>query len=773
VFTAFILIETIGIAVAANGNFYLSFPLQNRDSYNAVITSVFDHSMDTSYTPNNTVIAYTGEKGESIYGSDCPIPNPNGGANLCGFKNSLGTNFIVNGHYSGGGAPNYLYYDGHPAYDYSTIDQSPNGIIPVLAAADGVAHNGSNTWNVVYIDHGNGYATYYLHLYNRTVPDNTAVSRGQIIGYSGSTGANAPHLHFEVRKNGVPVDPYGWQGDSVDPYTKAENINLWLHPEIITQSIYCKNMDCSTTPVKPGDNLTFVYNISNPYSYNIDNVRLGAQIRMNNTAGNWTDDPSNDKVVNLLPGAQDYSRNFTVPQSASSGFYDARWVILNDTTGNWIDSKEMNSIFSIQTSVVGGRSGGPDNFGYTFKDSNTQNGPAYNWIDITSTGTMILNNSDDIYLDNLPVGFFFNFYGTDYSQVSITNNGIVLASGGTSQYINQPIGSSTPHNFIAPFWDDLVTWNGSTGGPVGSIYYETMGNAPNREFVVEWKDNQHYSSSSSGVTFEAILYEGSNNIKFQYKNVDFGIVSGSTGSDLPPYDKGGSATAGIEGPDGRGLQYSYNEQVLLPNLAILFKFPQYAGTNLYLSKQAPSSKDRGSTMTYTLFYHNFGDVAAPNVVLKDTLPAEVEFVSASDSGSYDSVTRNVTWNIGDVLPSGHGYENITVRIPDTVAIGTTIQNNARINTSNLEVRYDDNVASAQTVVTGLNLPANVSVEPNFGGIGTPSVYWQTPITFSYQSGPTATGVNITIHIDDGGSDITGSMTGGPPSWLFLLNAPKR
>ena len=127
-----------------------------------------------------------------------------------------------------------------------------------------------------------------------------------------------------------------------------------------------------------------------------------------------------------------------------------------------------------------------------------------------------------------------------------------------------------------------------------AIYYQTLGTAPNRMFVVEWYNNQHYSNSQKGVTFEAILYEGSNNIKFQYKNVEFGTVTGSISSDLPPYDKGGSATVGIEASSGSGLQYSYNQQVLSPELAILYKFPQYAGTNLYLSKLAPVMKEDSS-----------------------------------------------------------------------------------------------------------------------------------------------------------------------------------
>jgi uncharacterized repeat protein (TIGR01451 family) len=406
---------------------------------------------------------------------------------------------------------------------------------------------------------------------------------------------------------------------------------------------------------------------------------------------------------------------------------------------------------------------GPDSFGYKCLDSNTPTGPTYDWIEISDTGTVVLPNSDDQWVVGINLGFFFNYYGTDYSQLAIGNNGLLFSGIGTSQYVNDPITQSPRiHGFIAPFWDDIVTW-----GSAGAIYYQTLGIAPNRKFVVEWYDNQHYSSSSSGITFEAILYEGTNNILFQYKDVDFGSVSGAVGGDNPPYDNGGSATVGIEDPTGTiGLQYSFNEQVITLGLAILFKFPPFTGTNMYLSMNAPASMDHGNTMTYTLYYNDFGDVAAQNVVLQAILSSNVDFVSASDGGTYDSPTRKVTWNIGTVpaFPSGRGSRTVTVTIPSSVPVGTVIQTEASISTTTLETRYDDNSASARTTVTGSSLPPNVGVGPILGNPGgTPSVYWTTPITFTYNA-PTATGVDIRIHFDSGGPDITGSMTGGPPTW---------
>jgi murein DD-endopeptidase MepM/ murein hydrolase activator NlpD len=87
---------------------------------------------------------------------------------------------------------------------------------PVSAAASGrIIYAGwmGGYGNLVVIDHGGGLATAYGHNSSIAVGSGTSVSQGQTIAYAGSTGhSTGPHVHFEVRVNGSPVDPLGYLG---------------------------------------------------------------------------------------------------------------------------------------------------------------------------------------------------------------------------------------------------------------------------------------------------------------------------------------------------------------------------------------------------------------------------------------------------------------------------------------------------------------------------------------------------------------------------------
>ena len=104
----------------------------------------------------------------------------------------------------------------HPFYKTLQSHQGVDYTIPegsrVFATADGVvrdaAQRNSTQGQTVVIDHGNGYETSYSHLSKINVRKGQTVRRGDIIALSGDTGLSlAPHLHYEVRLDGMRVDP--------------------------------------------------------------------------------------------------------------------------------------------------------------------------------------------------------------------------------------------------------------------------------------------------------------------------------------------------------------------------------------------------------------------------------------------------------------------------------------------------------------------------------------------------------------------------------------
>ncbi len=82
---------------------------------------------------------------------------------------------------------------------------------PIYAADAGkvvYAGWGAGYGNLVKVDHGNGFVTYYAHFTSFAVGLGQPVSRGQVVGYCGSTGySSGPHLHYEIRLNGAPQNP--------------------------------------------------------------------------------------------------------------------------------------------------------------------------------------------------------------------------------------------------------------------------------------------------------------------------------------------------------------------------------------------------------------------------------------------------------------------------------------------------------------------------------------------------------------------------------------
>jgi PKD repeat protein len=217
------------------------------------------------------------------------------------------------------------------------------------------------------------------------------------------------------------------------------------------------------------------------------------------------------------------------------------------------------------------------------------------FLDISSTGINTGINGDDMGAE-VPIGFDFSFYGQSYNSLWVSSNGyLTFDPENVTDAGNDPMPDpDSPNNVIAPFWDnlDLSFW--------GYISYKTIGEAPDRKFVVLYKDvplyeepyceeiwvcddpdyceqtgecdefgcyigdQICYEEPDSRLTFEVILSETDNSIIFVYDTLTDG---------REVFADGRTATIGIENADGTaGIQYSYNgELALQKGLALVFK----------------------------------------------------------------------------------------------------------------------------------------------------------------------------------------------------------
>jgi hypothetical protein len=164
--------------------------------------------------------------------------------------------------------------------------------------------------------------------------------------------------------------------------------------------------------------------------------------------------------------------------------------------------------------------------GFTYNAADCENG----FEDISATGTNTFLGDEDSVL--VPIGFNFGFYGADYAELYITDNGFVsFAPVPSLTFQNQDIPDPTePNNLIAPLWNDFDP----SGG--GAIYYETLGTAPDRRFIVQWDQLPQFFDVDSN-TFQCVLYESTGCVEFRY-----GLVT--------PEAFAGAYTIGVEDQPG-------------------------------------------------------------------------------------------------------------------------------------------------------------------------------------------------------------------------------
>jgi hypothetical protein len=178
--------------------------------------------------------------------------------------------------------------------------------------------------------------------------------------------------------------------------------------------------------------------------------------------------------------------------------------------------------------------------------------PEFLFIEVSTTGTAV--SLDPFSMSPpIPLGFSFEFYGNSYAQVSIGSGGfLTFLAGQTSPCCGgQPLPSpAVPNGVITGLWTTIFP------GPI-PVYTQTIGLAPNRQFILEFKDAPNFNTPTP-LTFEIILNEGSNEIVVQYASAHAPVGSFTT-------------SAGIEDHSGTiGLQWAGPGTVTLVNQAVRY-----------------------------------------------------------------------------------------------------------------------------------------------------------------------------------------------------------
>ena len=205
----------------------------------------------------------------------------------------------------------------------------------------------------------------------------------------------------------------------------------------------------------------------------------------------------------------------------------------------------FNSLLFAQTS------GGPDEYGYTWKSSDNTTGPVYSWTDISGTGTN-LNLTDDSCSDAITIGAGgFYFYGTEYSSIYIGDNGWVNFLEQTSIPVHPfiPV-NSEPNALISPFGEDL-------NPEFGDVYYLDSAD----KFIIQYENVARFYNNGYN-TFQIVMDKTDSTIVFNYNVSDDWNYNGGTGT----------AITGIENETGTsGL--NINNSILENSFSIKFYQP--------------------------------------------------------------------------------------------------------------------------------------------------------------------------------------------------------
>ncbi|RPI33909.1 MAG: DUF11 domain-containing protein, partial [Chloroflexota bacterium] len=201
------------------------------------------------------------------------------------------------------------------------------------------------------------------------------------------------------------------------------------------------------------------------------------------------------------------------------------------------------------------------------------------------------------------------------------------------------------------------------------------------------------------------------------------VVIGATGSAqvTQPFsltDASGQTQGSVRDAVGENVVISASGNGILLDATRMVSF-KYA--DLSLSQSGPGVSGIGLPVTYTITLHNLGILAAENVIITSTLPAEVTYITDTLSVPVSQNGSSLTWNLGTVLAGSSVTFQLVGKITLDAPSGSQIAHRVIASAESAEERLDNNEQTLFTTLVGSDLAVDISA-PAAAGSGMPVTY---------------------------------------------------
>ncbi len=205
--------------------------------------------------------------------------------------------------------------------------------------------------------------------------------------------------------------------------------------------------------------------------------------------------------------------------------------------------------------------GGPFALGFPDGSTLTVNAPAtayhvraeaFSWREIQGAPLGFGDDGERTVVPPFPL----RFAASQFSHVRVSSNGALsFEVAPFVPFQNASLPNGNFQTLVAPFWDDLIFFGD------GDAFWEVVGSAPRRELVIEWRHARHFPSCAGAIRFQVVLSESSDDLLFNYRDVHFG-------DDCATFDRGGSATVGVQVSPSAATTFSENAPALDDELTL-------------------------------------------------------------------------------------------------------------------------------------------------------------------------------------------------------------